>query len=160
MKVTLYLFIVSVVLVSCKEHSDGIPKNEAHKRVLDHGDFFSTEEEKLLSDKIIAYDIASTNQIAILTIDTLPDGIEILDYGAEVGSKWGVGQKEKDNGLLIVLSKSDREVAISTGYGTEKILTDSICQNIIDGTIIPKFKNNEFYIGIDNALDSIIKKWY
>lgn len=131
-----------------------------HNRVVDLGDFFSDEEEKFLTDKIIAHDINSTNQIAILTIDFLPEGIEIIDFGSEVGNAWGVGQADKDNGLLIVLSKSDRELAISTGYGTEKILTDSICQGIIDYTIIPKFKNNEYYIGIDNALDTIIKKWH
>jgi len=68
-------------------------------------------------------------------------------------------KKKKNNGLLIALSKNNRELCISTGIGTRKIITDSICQNIVDFTIIPEFKNKNYYQGINNALETIIYKW-
>ena len=76
-----------------------------------------------------------------------------------MGNYWGVGQKDIDNGLLIVFSKPLRKVAISTGYGTEKVLTDSICKQIIESVMIPNFKNGDYFKGIDNGVDTLIEAW-
>lgn len=80
-------------------------------------------------------------------------------YATKLGEQLGVGKKEKDNGLLIFLAKTNRKVAIATGIATEKILTDYDCRVIIDSTMIPNFKTGNYYRGLDLALDTIMKKW-
>ena len=71
----------------------------------------------------------------------------------------GIGLKEKDNGLSIVFSKSLKKIKISTGIGTEKVLTDVICKKIIDQTIISEFENGDYYNGIEKGLAELITKW-
>ena len=68
-------------------------------------------------------------------------------------------QKDTDNGLMIIFSKPLRQVGIATGYGTEKILTDSICNQVLEGTMLPYFKQDKYYEGISKGLDSLIHKW-
>jgi len=161
MKKVYFIIFLITLFVSCKKHQSNLhlPKNEKQLIVLDSSHLFSFDEKNNLAIKIINYEKKSTNQIAILTIDSLPKGISLLKYASDVANFWGVGQKDKDNGLLIAISKFDRDIAISTGYGTERIITDSMCQRIIDYTIIPQFKTKNYYKGINNALDSIIYKW-
>jgi len=112
-----------------------------------------------LTRKIIDFEEKTTNEIAIITIDSLPNGTSSMYHATQLANKLGVGKKDKNNGLLILISKNDQHIALATGYGTETILTDSICKKIIETTIIPKFKNGYYYKGIDVALDSIFIKW-
>ncbi|SDX59040.1 uncharacterized protein SAMN05216556_1592 [Aequorivita viscosa] len=77
----------------------------------------------------------------------------------DLGKYWGVGTAEKDNGLIILLCKPCQKIGIATGFGTELILTDQICKNVIDQTIIPEFKNGKFYDGIKNGVAELIEKW-
>ena len=90
----------------------------------------------------------------------IPKDEKIQMYATRLGQQLGVGKKDKNNGLLILIAPNDRQVSIATGYGTEKILTDYICKVIIDSTMIPKFKNQDYYGGVNSALDSIIAKWH
>jgi uncharacterized protein len=81
-------------------------------------------------------------------------------YSSAIGNYWGVGKKEKDNGLVIVIAKEQRQIWFSPGDGTTKTLTDSVCQNIISEKIIPEFKNDNFYLGVSNGLNTVIQKWH
>ncbi len=76
-----------------------------------------------------------------------------------MSNEWGIGKAEKNNGLLILFSKSLGEIQISTGTGTEKILTDKICKKVIDQIIIPEFKKGEFHNGIKKGLEKLITEW-
>src|SRR5690606_28759006 len=81
-----------------------------------------------------------------------------IDYvGAQWGHKWEIGQKGKDNGILVLLAKDDRKVAISTGYGTEHLLTDALSKRIIENIIIPEFKKGSYYNGLDRGTDVIFQ---
>lgn len=127
--------------------------------VNDFENVFTSEQEIKLDKRIAAYELETTNEIAIVTIDSIKPYENINDFATDLSNEWGIGKKEKDNGLLILFSKSLREMRISTGIGTEKILTDEICKNVIDKTIIPEFKNRNYYNGIEKGLSELIILW-
>lgn len=171
MKKSFTILFILIIIFSCKIEKNSsttynsinhknLPLNERQQVVLDLSFIFDSLETKILSKKIIDFEKSSTNQIVILTTDSIKPYNNIQKYGTDVANYWGLGAKEKDNGLLIVLCNTNRKISISTGYGTEKIITDSICKSIIDNTMIPSFKQNNYFEGVNNALDSIIKKWY
>ena len=72
----------------------------------------------------------------------------------------GVGQAEKNNGLVLLVCKPCQQVTIATGNGTKKVLTDDICQNVINEKIIPEFKKGDFYNGIKKGVEELIEKWH
>lgn len=146
-----------LVLISCKET---INKTDINQSVVqDYSALFSSEEKQKLTKKIINYEKLTTNQICVYTIDSLPKNENALYYATNLANKLGVGTKEKNNGLLILISKFDRKMAIATGFGTEKIITDKIAHSIIEKTIVPKFKDDLYFKGVNTGLDSIILKW-
>lgn len=160
---TFVTFFFLIFVFSCKTEKNTsalLPKNVNQDVVYDLSHIFSKSEALLLKQKIIDYERASTNEIAILTVDSITPYNNIQKFGTDVANLWGVGKKDSNNGLLIVICKPCRNVSICTGYGTEKILTDSICKVIIDSTLVPSFKKEAYYNGVKNALDSIISKWH
>lgn len=166
LKVLFRLVIVVGLLQGCKgkqtedsTQTSYIPLNTSESRVLDLAYLFSSTERDALIDKIHQYEEKTTNQIAILSIDSLPKSITIQRYGTEVANSWGIGTKEKNNGLLITISKFDRKVAISTGIGTEQTISDYDCKVVIDSVMIPEFKNTSYYTGVNESLDDLILLW-
>ncbi len=137
-----------------------LPANFEKSTVVDLSNMFSNTEIKALKDKIANYETFSTNEIALLTIDSITPYKNPHNHATAVANLWGIGKKDLNNGLLMSICKPCKTVAIATGLGTEKTLTDSICKYIITTTLTPKFKQNEFYSGVDMALDSIVSKWH
>ncbi|MGJ8592247.1 MAG: TPM domain-containing protein [Aquaticitalea sp.] len=161
-KIVTILFFISC-LFNCKnvnpENTSTSPFN-AQPVVMDYSKLFTDSQLDSLSNKIVAYERSFTNEIAIITQDSIPKNEDIQVYATRLGNRIGVGKKNTNNGLLIFVSTYDRKVAIATGLGTEKIITDSLCKVIIDSTMIPYFKKGNYYLGIDRALDSLISKWH
>ncbi|WP_438966770.1 TPM domain-containing protein [Flavobacterium sp.] len=120
---------------------------------------FSVEELEKLTRIIREFEKKTSNQIAIVSIKSIKSYDDFDKYALDLSNNWGVGQKGKDNGLTIVFSKTLRKIRISTGTGTEKFLSDKDCIIIIDETIIPEFKNGNFYDGIEKGLYQLIEKW-
>ena len=125
----------------------------------DYDSIFSPSQRKELSDIIYDYNIETTRQIVVVTIDSIKPYSDIQKYAGNLMNYWGVGDAKKNNGLTIVVCNPCRQIGIATGTGTELILTDEICKNVIDQTIIPEFKNGEFYIGIKKGVTELIEKW-
>lgn len=146
-----------LLVVSCNNNTSKTSISDAV--VQDYNDLFTATEEQKLSEKIINYEKLTTNQICIYTIDSIPNNEKILYHATTLAQKLGVGIKEKDNGLLILISYYDRDMAIATGYGVEKVITDSIAKTIIKQTIVPRFKDSLYFEGVTIGLDSIISKW-
>lgn len=167
MKKVLYILSLIIFFSSCKLKKEDAssynyaPYNEQQSVVYDLSNLFSTKEKDSLTKRIIDYEKATTNEIAIATFDSIPKNTTTLRYATDIAQKWGIGKMDtnNDNGLLILISRFDRQMAIATGLGTENILTDSICNKIIDKTIIPHFKKGNYYEGVNSGLDSIIKTW-
>ncbi|WP_243472697.1 TPM domain-containing protein [Winogradskyella sp. MH6] len=157
------LCFISLFLLNCKETKNSIsidiPENINQNIVYDSTELFSKTERDSLTYKIIQFEQLTTNQTVILTIDSIPKNMDIMEFGKEVANSWGIGTKEKDNGLLITISKYDRKIAINTGLGTEKTISDYECKIIIDNIMIPKFKENKYYDGFNRALDSLFILW-
>lgn len=125
--------------------------------VVDETNTLTSEQQAALREKLIAYDKKTSNQVAVVIIPSLK-GNSIEDVGLEIGRQWGVGgQAEKDNGVVILVAKDDRKIRIEVGYGLEGAVTDYIASSIIQNNIQPNFRAGNFYRGINEAIDEIIK---
>ena len=125
----------------------------------DYDSILSLSERKELSDIIYDYNIKTTRQIVVVTIESILPYSDIQKFATDLSNYWGIGDAEKNNGLTIVMCNPCRKIGIATGIGTELILTDEICKEVIDQTIIPEFKNGNFYNGIKNGVVELIEKW-
>lgn len=125
----------------------------------DYVNIFNAAQKEELSDIINDYYKKTTRQIVVVTVDNITPYTDILVYATDLGNYWGVGDATKNNGVTIVLCNSCRQVGIATGTGTQLILTDQICKEIIDETMIPEFKNGDFYNGIKKGIAELIHKW-
>lgn len=124
--------------------------------VTDNAFIFSSSEKENLDFQLQNYETETTNQIVILTVNSL-EGIPIEEYALKVFEINKIGQKDKDNGVLILFSKNDRKVRIEVGYGLEPYLTDFSCAKIINQLMIPKFKKEQYNNGILEATYKIIE---
>lgn len=120
-----------------------------------------TEEQKaFLERKLDAYDDSTSSQIAIVIVDDL-HGYEAVDYAVALGRKWGVGGKQFNNGVVILVStggeEGDRDAFIATGYGLEGAIPDITAYYILEEELIPSLKSGNYYQGFDKATDALIK---
>jgi uncharacterized protein len=123
--------------------------------VNDFANIISSDKESELNNIIYNHFASTTNQIAIVTVPDM-SGDYIENFAFRLYEKWGIGNKEKDNGVLFLISLNDRKVRIEVGYGLEPVLTDSKTKKILDTVVTPEFKNNNYEIGIEKGLDGII----
>lgn len=124
--------------------------------VYDYIDLLSAGQEKDLEQKLIRYSDSTSTQIVVVVISST-EGENINFLGAQWGQKWGIGQADKDNGILVLLAKDDRRIAINTGYGAEGNLTDALSRRIIDNVIVPQFKQDNYYGGLNDGSDAIFQ---
>ncbi|MDE1208167.1 TPM domain-containing protein [Tenacibaculum larymnensis] len=127
--------------------------------VNDYESLFTIEQLEKLTLLIREYEKKTSNQIAIVSIKSIGKYTDFSQFAIDLSNYNGVGQKEKNNGLTIVFSKTLRKIRISTGVGTEQILTDEICEEVIEKTIIPEFKKGEYYLGIEKGITELMTKW-
>lgn len=123
--------------------------------VHDYAGLFTDSENNILERKLAQVEDSTTLQFAILTILTVPESTDIDTYATDIFTNWGIGSKKQDNGLLMLISKNDREVVMRTGYGTEAVLTDALCSQIIRKKIAPQFKEEKYYDGVSDAIDDV-----
>lgn len=127
--------------------------------VNDYTGTLSSGQVNAMEQKLVAYNDSTSTQILVLLVDDL-QGYSIENYATEIGHSWGVGQKGKNNGVVILVKPkkgSERgQVNISPGYGMEQYLTDATAKRIINNEMIPAFKEDDYYTGIDNAVNVIM----
>lgn len=124
--------------------------------VYDYVSLLSASQKSSLEQKLVRYADSTSTQIVVAIISTT-EGEDINYLGAKWGQKWGIGQADEDNGVLVLLAKDDRKIAISTGYGVEEFLTDLMSKRIIESVIIPEFKAGNYYNGLDKGSDAIFQ---
>jgi uncharacterized protein len=126
--------------------------------ILDMVGLLSEKDVKEITEKIIELDSLKLAQVAVVTVNDLK-GMKALDYATALANKWGVGHKETNDGITIVVKPktgdAKGEAAIATGLGTEKKFPDQMCTDVIDMIMVPKFKENKYGEGIEDALDKI-----
>ncbi|TDQ81327.1 uncharacterized protein A8950_2392 [Dongia mobilis] len=123
-------------------------------RVVDRADILSSAAEATIAAKLEAHEKATTNQIVVVTLPDLM-GRPIEDWGLMLGRGWGIGQAEKDNGVVFLIAPNERELRIEVGYGLEGELTDALADQIIRGDIVPHFKAGDMEAGILAGVDAI-----
>ena len=127
--------------------------------VSDFEHVFSADERIELNRIIVDYEKSSSNEIVIVSIDTIPSNWDFDQFSISLFNQWGIGKKNINNGILILFSKNLRKIRITTGRGTEKKITDEDCRELINKLIVPYFKEGDYFSGIEYAIKSIIKKW-
>jgi uncharacterized protein len=124
-------------------------------RVVDEANILDAATRSALTDKLAALEAKSTDQLVVVTLKSL-QGTSIEDFGVQLGRRWQIGQKDKNNGVLLIVVPSERRVRIEVGYGLEGTLTDAISRLIIENGIVPRFRANDFPGGITRGVDDII----
>ncbi len=124
-------------------------------RVVDKAGLLDPGNKQNLSAQLDAHENASSNQIVVAILKDL-QGYSIEEYGFQLGRHWKIGQKDKDNGALLLFAIDERKVRIEVGYGLEGQLTDAISANIIHQVILPAFRKGQFDQGIQNGVTAII----
>ncbi len=127
--------------------------------VNDYTGTLSASQISTLEHKLVAYNDSTSTQILVMLVDDL-QGYTIEEYATEIGHSWGVGQKGKGNGTVVLVKpkkgSEKGQVNISTGYGIEEYVSDATAKNIIEKEMIPAFKEGDYYTGIDQAVDVIM----
>ena len=131
-------------------------KPEFQTSVYDYYNLLSAVEKSSLEEKLVRYSDTTSTQIVVAIIRST-EGEYINYLATQWAHKWGIGQAKEDNGVFILLARDDRKINISTGYGVEHLLTDKMCSQIINRDIIPYFKQNDYYGGLNKGSDSIFE---
>ncbi|MBZ5857336.1 TPM domain-containing protein [Flavihumibacter profundi] len=160
MKRILVLLIALVFSLSMAAQRVLPPPNPA-RLVNDAANLLTPDQVATLEAKLVAYDDSTSNQIVVVTVPTL-NGLDPNDYATELGRSWGVGGKEFNNGVVVLISTGTgegekRSVYISAGYGLEGALPDIILKQIIEAEMVPNLKAGNYYRAVDEATDALIK---
>ncbi len=124
-------------------------------RVNDNAGVLSESTRQALSERLKAYEDESTNQVVVLTVRSL-EGENVEDYANAVFNAWKLGQKGKDNGVLLLVAPDDRRMRIEVGYGLEGTLTDGTAGSIIRNAMAPRFRTGDFDGGVEAGVDAIL----
>jgi uncharacterized protein len=125
------------------------------QRVTDFTNSLSFNEWRTLESRLQRFEDSTSTQIAVLLISSLK-GEAIEDYSMQVFEKNKLGQKSKDNGVLVVIAKDDKKARIDVGYGLEGVLTDAMTFQIITDEMAPSFRANNFYAGVTSGVSAIM----
>ena len=147
------LFAQSVSNTSIQSIIKNVPNPQ--KLVNDYAGILTEDQKITLETKLVEFDNATTNQITVVIVNSV-EGNDIADVALEIGRSWGVGGKKDNNGVILLIAANDRKLNISPGYGLEKALPDAICNQIIEDIIVPNFKGNDYYGGINKGTTAII----
>jgi uncharacterized protein len=148
------IVMLCLILIACGQ------RNDTSKKWVNDFENVLTENQIQVLDSIIRdFEARTTNEIVLVTVKDIGNSPKMVDYAVELGNRWGVGKKDQENGLIILFSRTMREAFLATGYGTEKILKDEICKAIIDSTMVPFFKEEDYFGGLKAGLLECIKRW-
>jgi len=125
-------------------------------RVVDDAGILDPSTKAGLERKLVEFETKTTGQLVVVTLKSL-QGTSIEDYGYQLGRHWQIGQKEKNTGALLIVAPNERKVRVEVGYGFEGTLTDAVSKLIIENSIIPRLRVNDFAGGIGRGVDDIIQ---
>ncbi|MBP9924490.1 MAG: TPM domain-containing protein [Cyclobacteriaceae bacterium] len=148
-------FLIYALLISVSAFAQKVVPELWNMRVHDDAHVLKQETIDALEKQLKSYEDSTSNQIAILILSTL-DGESVEDYSMRVAEKWALGQKEKDNGVLLLIAVDDHAMRIEVGAGLEGVLTDALCSRIIRNEMAPNFRRADFDTGVTAAIQAII----
>lgn len=124
-------------------------------RVVDVAGLLTPDQIAALTTQLDNHEKETSNQIVIATVKDL-QGYSVADYTNRLGRHWGIGQEDKDNGVVLLVAPNEREVRIEVGYGLEGALTDATSSDIIRRQILPNFREDDYAAGIQKGVDNIL----
>ena len=125
-------------------------------RVVDAAHILSPNTISTLIEELGSFEQETTDQIVVITVPSL-EGQAIETYGYQLGRFWGIGQKDKNNGAMLIVAPKEHKVRIEVGYGLEGVLTDAEASQIIEGGILPRFKAGDMNGGVLFGAEAIIR---
>lgn len=150
------LFLFTVISFQSIAQEDFPDPPSPPRLVNDFTGTLSTGQLNALEQKMLAYEDTTSSQVSIVLIRSVGP-YEIGDYTIQLAENWGIGRRDRENGVLILAALDDRKVFIATGYGLEGAIPDVMAGRIIDQVIVPSFRMEEYYVGLDRATDMIFK---
>ena len=150
--------LVLLLLITCSAAfaQQGIPA-KPNGYILDEAGLLNPEEENALEQKMRGYADSTSTQFAIVLVNST-NGRDPYDYAIDLAKSWGVGQNDKNNGVVILAAMQDRKLRIVTGRGLEDVLPDAICKRIINRILKPTFKAGAYYQGLDQASSEMMQR--
>ncbi|MCU0366909.1 MAG: TPM domain-containing protein [Bacteroidales bacterium] len=136
-----------------------LQRPEPPRLVNDFAGLLQPSEVQSLENKLVAFSDSTSNQIAVVIVNDL-QGNDRSSFAYRVGKEWGVGQSDFNNGLVVLVktktASSDGQVFIATGYGLEGAIPDLACADIIDREMLPRFRDGDYFGGLDAATDVLM----
>lgn len=151
--------LAAVILALPAAAANKYPEPDSRFFVNDFADVIDSGAEEEIYSRAVALQEKTTAQVAVVTVKTL-DGEEPADYALGLGRQWGIGQKGEDNGVIILLSKTERQIYIAVGYGLEGALPDSKTGRIIDIYGLDYLKEDDFSTGLLEIFKAIVNEVY
>lgn len=145
----------SLLLIGFIAFAQQLPP-KSNTLVTDYTGTLRDEEKGLLERKLVTFADSTSTQIAVVIIKSVGD-YDINDYGQKLGRAWGIGEKGKNNGILVLVALIDHKVAIQTGFGAEGAVTDLATHEIITNDIVPRFKQQDYYGGLDAGTTKLMQ---
>ena len=127
-------------------------------RVRDYGQFLTNAQEAELSHQLNQFEERTRHQFALLTVEALPCGETIESFSLRTAKAWGLGQRGRDNGLLITVSRKEQLIRIEVGTGLAGVIPREVAQGVLEASLLPKFTTQRFYSGTREALTSLMEK--
>lgn len=151
----LVLFFLLVLSPGLGAWAQEVPPRPSPPRLVnDLAGMLRPDEIQALEQKLVAYNDSTSSQVAVVTVPTLGD-YDIFDYAQKLYETWGIGQRGRNNGVLLLVAEKERRARIHTGYGLEGAIPDALAKRIISNTIVPAFKEQRYYEGFDRATDQL-----
>ena len=125
-------------------------------RVVDDGGLLSESDKRELTANLKALEDKNTDQVVVVIVRSLR-GYSIEEYARSLGNYWGIGTRDKNNGLLLVVAPNEHKVRIEVGRGLETVVTDNIAEEIIDKDILPHFRDGNYAAGISEGVNAILR---
>ncbi|MEZ0539403.1 TPM domain-containing protein [Fibrella arboris] len=150
--------LLSLTLHAQVVPDDSLPDRPSPPRLVnDLVGMLSPGEVQQLEQKLVAYNDSTSSQLAIVVVKST--GLyEPSDYAFSIGRKWGVGQKGKNNGVVLLWATGTRKIFIATGRGMEGVLPDAIAKRIVSQIIVPNFKQQQYSQGLNEAVDEMFRR--
>lgn len=156
--------VIVTLLVTLSSKADDFPKRPSPPRLVnDFAGIFDQNQVQTLENTLVQFNNQTSTQVAVVTLSDLK-GYDAGDYSFQLAEKWGVGQKGKNNGILILIKPktkdSNGQAFIATGYGVEGAVPDAVARRIVDNEMIPHFKANKYYDGVVAGVNVIMELTY
>ena len=150
-----YFLALVFVLIFCGQSNAVLKFPPLTGRVVDDANILSPLTKNTLTQLLTDHEAKTTNQIVVVTLPSLQNNT-IEDYGYQLGRAWGIGQKGKNNGVILLIAPKEHKVRIEVGYGLEGKLTDAVTSQIIQQIILPQFKTGYMQQGIIDGTRTIV----